>query len=99
AKTHAAATDQPAVFFDRKISPVRQQLSIDTERTAQRALDLGGPVVVRAQPPGRPDDQRLDLRDVGEGGRAQCDHHGYDALSSAPPRSRYRSVCTPLHPS
>src|ERR1700736_5280833 len=66
----AAAADETPVFLGYKISLIGQQLRIDAECAAQGALDLCGPVVIRAQASGGTLNQRFDLRDVCERGLA-----------------------------
>ena len=71
----AAASDESAVFLGHKIGLIGQQLRIDAECAAQRAFDLRGPVVFRAQAPRGAGDQRFELRDIGERGLAKDDRH------------------------
>ena len=70
AKAPAAAADHLPVFLDHEISLVGQQLGVDPEGAAQRAFNLRGPVVLRAQTTRGTRDQCLERGHVGERGRA-----------------------------
>jgi len=87
----AAATGYATVFHGDEIGLIGQQLRIDAECAAQGALDLRGPVVLRAQPPGGTGNQRFDLRDVGGCRFAQDDRHEI----TLPPARRSAAWRTP----
>ncbi len=62
----ASATDQRAFALRYEVGAIEDQLSIQTECTGQRGLDLGGIVVAGAQRPRGPRDQCGDGRAVVE---------------------------------
>ena len=62
--TPTTATDQSAIVFDDEERSVLNQLRVDTERTAQRALYLSAAVVTHTQRPRRKRNESLQVTDV-----------------------------------
>jgi hypothetical protein len=74
-KAPSAAADDLAAIFDHVVGLVGQQLAVDAERPAQRAFNLRGTVIGRAQTARGAGDQRIERRDVGRRGFAQGEGH------------------------
>ena len=64
AKAPTSAADEAAGIFHDEVGPVLEQLRVDAERAAQRALHLLGTVVLPAQAARRAGDQQCQCRDV-----------------------------------